>query len=182
MQFDHHTAITWWLTGLPAAGKTTLATLLCARLRALGEPACLLDGDQVRQGLSRDLTFSDDDRKENIRRVAEMSRLLNQSGIHAIVALVSPSRSARDAARAIVGNHQFREIHVATPLAVCQHRDPKKLYAQAANTVGMGMTGVDAPYEAPLAPALTLTHGYTPEQGVERLLLLRSPEAICHVC
>lgn len=144
--------LTWWLTGLPAAGKTTLARALRARLEAAGQTACLLDGDEIRQGLCRDLGFAPADRAENMRRVAELARLLNQSTIHAVVALVSPTTEGRANARRIVGDEHFIEIHVSTALAVCQARDPKGLYARALAQPGMGLTGLDAPYEAPAAP------------------------------
>ena len=156
---------------MPAAGKTTLANLLCQRLRSSGEPACLLDGDLIRQGLCRDLGYSPADRAENVRRVAELARLLNESSIHAVVALISPTIEGRANARSIVGDNRFIEVHVATPLAVCQVRDPKKLYAKAMHTPGMGMTGLDAPYEAPPAPAVVIdTVIVAPGVAVEMML------------
>lgn len=147
---------TWWLTGLPAAGKTTLATRLCKELRQRSLPACLLDGDEVRQGLSKDLGFSMNDREENMRRVAEMARLLNNSGIHAVIALVSPSIAGRSAAKQIIGADSFIEIYVATPLEICRERDPKNLYIKALASKGMEMTGVDSPYEPPINPKFTV--------------------------
>lgn len=179
---------TWWLTGLPAAGKTTLAEALAAALRAAGEPACVLDGDRVRQGLSRDLGFAEADRLEQQRRVAEMAALLNAQGIHAIAALVSPQRAGRAQARAIVGEAAFVEVHVSTPLAVCQRRDPKGLYAEAARRhrlppptaaepapAGQGLTGVDAGYEPPESPALRIDTAQLPlPQAVAALLDCRA--------
>lgn len=150
-------SLCWWLTGLPGAGKTTLATALVAALQQRGEPACLLDGDEIRLGLCRDLGFSPEARHENMRRVAEMACLLNKSGIHAVVALVSPTIDGRALARGIIGEARFLEVHVATPLEVCQARDPKGLYAKARINPAMGMTGVQAGYEAPIAPALSIS-------------------------
>lgn len=163
--------LTWWLTGLPAAGKTTLARALCARLEALGQPACLLDGDEVRRGLCRDLGFAPAQRAENMRRVAELARLLNRSNVHAVVALVSPTVEGRANARRIVGDGAFIEVHVSTALAVCQARDPKGLYARAAAEPGMGLTGLDAPYEAPAAPAARIDTRLVPTDAAVEILL-----------
>ena len=154
---DPNSTLCWWLTGLSGAGKTTLATALVAALRQRGESACLLDGDEVRLGLCRDLGFSPESRHENMRRVAEMACLLNKNGIHAVVALVSPTLEGRALARGIIGQDRFLEVHVATPLEVCQARDPKGLYAQAKTNPAMGMTGVQASYEPPPEPALSLS-------------------------
>ena len=148
--------MTWWFTGLPGAGKTTLATMWADHLKRRQRHAVILDGDDLRRGLSRDLGFSDADRAENMRRVAEVARLLNREGIDALVALVSPTVSGRAAARAIVGAGRFVEVYVSTPLAVCQQRDPKGLYRRAAGNEQFQLTGVQAPYEAPLGAELTL--------------------------
>ncbi|MFZ6770509.1 adenylyl-sulfate kinase [Undibacterium sp. Di26W] len=145
-------AKTWWLSGLPGAGKTTLAQNLADRLRAHALPVCVLDGDELRKGLSHDLGFSPADREEQGRRTAEMARLLNSNGIHAIVALVSPTISGRALARDIVGTQRFIETYVATPLHICQQRDPKGWYARAKNDPALQLTGVSAPYEAPVSP------------------------------
>ncbi|MBD3873689.1 adenylyl-sulfate kinase [Pseudomonas kunmingensis] len=147
---------TWWLTGLPSAGKTTLANALVVRLRADAIPACVIDGDEIRQGLCRDLGFSAADRAENMRRVAELARLINQSGIHAVIALVSPTRQGRARAREIIGGDRFIEVHVATPLAVCEERDPKGLYRRARNGELADLTGISAAYEAPAAPDIRI--------------------------
>lgn len=163
--------LTWWLTGLPAAGKTTLAEALASALQADGRPACVLDGDELRHGLCRDLGFSDVDRAENMRRVAEVAALLNRVGMHAIVALVSPTRDGRDTARGIVGAQRFIEVHVATPLAVCRQRDPKGLYARAAHDQTLGLTGVQAPYEPPLSPELVIDTSRQPVGEAVALLI-----------
>jgi adenylylsulfate kinase len=141
---------TFWLTGLSGAGKTTLAQALAQHLHALGQAVCVLDGDELRAGLCRDLSFSAADREENMRRTAEMARLLNGQGITVIVALISPTASGRAAARQTIGWQQFIEIYVNTPLAICQERDVKGLYTKASQDNSFALTGIAAPYEAPL--------------------------------
>lgn len=142
-------ASTWWFTGLPGAGKTTLALAWAEQLQRQGQPSVVLDGDQLRKGLTRDLGFSSADRAENMRRVAEVAKLFNQAGTHALVALVSPTVEGRSMARQIIGPDGFIEVFVSTPLAVCQQRDPKGLYARAAAQEQFGLTGVQSPYELP---------------------------------
>ncbi|HEV8313484.1 MAG TPA: adenylyl-sulfate kinase, partial [Burkholderiaceae bacterium] len=149
-------ALTLWLTGLPGAGKSTLAAALDERLFELGRHSFVLDGDNLRHGLCSDLGFSAADRHENIRRVAEVARLLNDAGLIVIAALVSPYRADRDLARRVIGSTRFAEVHVAAPLAVCEARDPKGLYRKARAGLMPGLTGIDAPYEVPLSPSLTL--------------------------
>lgn len=149
-------ARTVWLTGLSGSGKSTLAKGLELRLTQAGRLCILLDGDNVRHGLNRDLGFSADDRRENIRRVAEVARLLNDAGVIVITAFISPYAADREMARGIIGDEAFREVHVATPLAVCERRDVKGLYAKARGGALTGFTGVDAPYEEPQSPYLRL--------------------------
>jgi adenylylsulfate kinase len=142
--------LTYWLTGLSGAGKTTLAQALSHRLQNLGQAVCVLDGDELRAGLCRDLGYSAADREENMRRTAEMAQLLNSQRIAVIAALISPSSASRAAARQTIGPPQFIEIYVNTPLAVCQQRDTKGLYAKAIQDSSFALTGIKAPYEPPL--------------------------------
>ena len=166
--------ITWWLTGQPGAGKTTLANELAKRLRQQHLPVCVLDGDEIRKGLSADLGFGPVARRENIRRVAEMACLLNAAGVYAIVALVSPARDDRAMARAIVGAEHFVEVHVATPPGVCEQRDPKGMYAAARRGDIADFTGVSAPYEDPEKPDLAIDTSVTDlADAVDRLIACR---------
>lgn len=160
-------AQTWWFTGLPGAGKTTLTQAWAAHLRIRHDPVVVLDGDELRRGLTRDLSFSPAHREENMRRVAEVARLLNDSGVHALVALVSPTLQGRATAREIIRSEHFVEVFVATPLAVCQARDPKGLYQRAANHEPIGLTGVQSVYEAPLSPDLSInTHAVSVDDAM----------------
>jgi len=150
---------TMWLTGLSGAGKSTLAFALERRLISRGYSCFVLDGDNVRHGLSRDLGFSPADRAENIRRIAEVARMMNQAGLIVISALISPTRDDREMARQIIGPDAFHEIYVNTALQVCERRDPKGLYRRARAGHIPGFTGITAPYEMPLQPALALDTG-----------------------
>jgi adenylyl-sulfate kinase len=156
---------TVWFTGLPGAGKTTIATAVEAHLIDAGRSAYRLDGDNLRHGLCRDLGFSKDDRETNVGRVGEMARLFADAGTIALVALVSPYTDCREKVREL--HHRdglrFLEVFVNTPSEECVRRDPKGLYARAHNGSLSGMTGVDAPYEAPRAPEVELT----PEMDVD---------------
>jgi adenylylsulfate kinase len=149
-------AATVWLTGLPGAGKSTLAYALEKRLFALGRTCYVLDGDNVRHGLNRDLGFSPGDRSENIRRLAEVAKLMCDAGLIVIVAAISPCREDRAAARAIIGAHRFVETYVSTPLECCEARDPKGLYARARRGEIGSFTGISAPYEPPGDAHITL--------------------------
>ncbi|MFG6468679.1 adenylyl-sulfate kinase [Roseateles sp. BYS87W] len=162
-----------WLTGLSGAGKSTLAEALAVQLRALGERVSILDGDVLRQGLCSDLGFSPQDRVENIRRTAEVARLMQQAGLRVIVALISPYAAERAAAAARFGPDEFAEVHVHAPLAVTEARDPKGLYARARRGEIRQFTGIDAPYEAPITPALRIdTSQCSVEAAVQALLNL----------
>jgi bifunctional enzyme CysN/CysC len=148
-----------WFTGLPGAGKSTIAGLVERRLFALGHHTYLMDGDNVRHGLNRDLGFSAADRVENIRRVAEVAALMVDAGLIVLTAFISPFRSERDAARRLLGGAGFLEVHVDAPLALVEQRDPKGLYRKARRGEIRNFTGIDSPYEAPEQPELRLETG-----------------------
>lgn len=154
---------TIWLTGLSGSGKSSVAAEVERRLVASGRPAYLLDGDNLRHGINAGLGFSAADRRENVRRAGEVARLFADAGMVAVVSLISPYRADRDLVRAV---HQrdglpFVEVFVDTPLAVCEERDPKGMYAKARAGEITGFTGIDDPYEAPFTPDLVLR----PEDG-----------------
>jgi bifunctional enzyme CysN/CysC len=146
----------YWFTGLSGAGKSTLASALDRRLSDIGQHCTILDGDNIRHGLTRHLSFSESDRKENIRLVAETAKLMLDAGLVVLVSLISPFRADRDAARALFKPGEFLEVFVDTPLAVAESRDPKGLYAKARSGQLKGFTGIDAPYEAPVQPEVHL--------------------------
>ena len=145
-----------WITGLPAAGKSTVADRLEQKLHAAGVHTYLLDGDNVRHGLNRDLGFTEQDRVENVRRVAEVAKLMVDAGLVVIVSMISPFRSERRMARDLVSEGEFVEIFVDTPLAVCESRDPKGLYKRARAAELINFTGIDSPYEPPEAAEIIL--------------------------
>ena len=151
--------VTVWLTGLSGAGKSTLAVELERRLIDAGRPCYLLDGDNVRAGINRDLGFGPEDRRENIRRIAEVASLLNDAGLIAVTAFISPYREDREMARQIIGAGRFLEVYVNAPLEVCEQRDPKGLYRKARGGEIADFTGVSAPYEAPAAADIVLETG-----------------------
>lgn len=144
-----------WLTGLSGAGKSTIAKSLRLRAIAAGVPVAILDGDDIRRGLSQGLGFGQADRRENIRRIAEVARLLSDQGLVVIVAAVSPMRELRALARNIIGA-AFREVYVSAPLATCERRDVKGLYARARRGEVTKFTGISDAYEAPLQPDLVI--------------------------
>ena len=160
-----------WLTGLSGAGKSTIANLVEKKLLALGKHTYLLDGDNVRHGLNRDLGFTDEDRVENIRRVAELSKLMVDAGLIVLVSFISPFRAERRLARGLFEPHEFHEVHVDTPIAVAETRDPKGLYKKARRGELKHFTGIDSPYEAPEHPEIYLdTTKLSPEQGAEAIV------------
>jgi adenylyl-sulfate kinase len=168
-----HPGTTLWFTGLPASGKSTIAAGVEAQLLGQGRSAYVLDGDNLRHGLNGDLGFSPEDRAENVRRTAEVSALLADAGVVVLVALVSPYRADRAAARAAHDRRglPFLEIHVATTLEECEARDPKGLYARARSGELRGLTGVDDPYEPPESPDLVVGGGGEPiADAVARVL------------
>ena len=145
-----------WFTGLSGAGKSTIANLVERHLHGLGRHTFVLDGDNIRHGLSKDLGFTDADRAENVRRVANVARLMAEAGLVVLVALISPTRLERETAREIAGDVDFLEIFVDAPLSVCEERDPRGLYSKARHGQIAHFTGVDSPYEPPEAPQLHL--------------------------
>jgi bifunctional enzyme CysN/CysC len=173
---------TVWFTGFSGSGKSTVAAAVERRLTEQGRPAYMLDGDNLRQGLNGDLGFSAEERDENVRRVSEVARLFADAGVIALVPLISPYRASRERARAVhdAAELDFLEVFVDTPLALCEQRDPKGLYKKARAGEIKGFTGIDDPYEAPLAPELTLTpDGGDPEaQAGHVLALLRARSII----
>jgi len=158
-----HAGATVWFTGLPGSGKSTIATTVEARLVEAGRSAYVLDGDNLRHGLTADLGFSDADREANVARVAQVARLFADAGTVALVSLISPFRSGREHARRL---HQeaglpFHEVWVDTPLEVCERRDPKGLYARARRGEISGFTGIDSAYEPPERAELVVTTSST---------------------
>ena len=160
-RLNGHKGLVVWFTGLSGAGKSTLANALEAALHARGRRTYVLDGDNIRLGLSRDLGFTDADRAENIRRVAEVARLMMDAGLIVMTAFISPFRAERELARELIGADRHIEIHVSTPLEACEQRDPKGLYRKARRGQLRGMTGIDSPYEPPLHPDLSIDTRHT---------------------
>jgi bifunctional enzyme CysN/CysC len=145
-----------WFTGLSGSGKSTIANALEKELHDLGQRTYILDGDNVRQGLNKDLGFTDADRVENIRRVAEVAKLMMDAGMIVMTAFISPFRAEREMARELIGQENFVEVFVDTPLAVCEQRDPKGLYKKARNGQIPNMTGISSPYEIPENPSFVV--------------------------
>lgn len=163
-------AVTIWLTGLSGAGKSTLANEVEKRLFAMGKYTMLLDGDNVRMGLNQNLGFSEEDRVENIRRIAEVSKLMNDAGLIVLTSFISPFRQDRRNAKNIIGE-RFVEVYISTPLEECEKRDVKGLYKKARNGEISNFTGITSPYEVPEHPDITVdTSKYSPEECVDIIL------------
>jgi len=159
-----------WFTGLSGSGKSTLANALEKELHAQGKRTYILDGDNIRQGLNKDLGFTDADRVENIRRVAEVAKLMMDAGMIVMTAFISPFRAEREMARELIGSDNFIEVFVDTPLEVCEQRDPKGLYKKARSGQLPNMTGVNSPYEPPLKPACVVPSSNQGLEGAIRTL------------
>lgn len=162
-----------WFTGLSGSGKSTIALSLERELDKRGVLCRILDGDNIRSGINRNLGFSKEDRVENIRRIAEVGKLFVDTGIVTIAAFISPTNQLREMAAEIIGKDDFREIYISTPLSVCEQRDVKGLYARARRGEIKDFTGVSAPFEAPEHPALSLdTSKLSLEEAVNQVLQL----------
>jgi adenylylsulfate kinase len=166
--FLNQTARVVWMTGLSGSGKTTLAKYLERKLQSNGYFTKLLDGDNVRSGLNKGLGFSEEDRLENIRRIAEVSKLFLDGGVICINSFVSPTKDIREMAKGIIGEHDFLEVYINTPLEECEKRDVKGLYAKARKGEIKDFTGISSPFEAPETPSIeVLTAGKTIEEAGE---------------
>jgi len=160
-----------WFTGLSGSGKSTIAYTLEHALVQRGHLSYVLDGDNIRFGLNKNLGFSAEDRAENIRRIGEVGKLFVDTGIITLTAFISPYRADRDAARKTLGEGNFFEVHCNTPIEVCETRDPKGLYKKARAGELKGFTGVDDPYEAPLTPEMTIdATNVSPQEAAVRLV------------
>jgi len=160
-----------WFTGLSGAGKSTVANIVEKKLTAMGQHTYLLDGDNVRHGLNKDLGFTDADRVENIRRIGEVAGLMVDSGLIVLTAFISPFRSERAVARSIVANDEFLEVFVDTPLSVAEERDPKGLYKKARRGELKNFTGIDSPYEAPESPEIVVnTAQMSAEEAADKVI------------
>jgi len=166
-----HRSYVLWLTGLSASGKSTLANALECYFYKIGIHTYWLDGDNIRHGLNRDLGFSPHDRKENIRRIAEVAKLFVDAGIVVITSFISPYRADRLMARELVEKGEFVEIYVKAPLYECEKRDPKGLYRKARRSEISNFTGISAPYEEPLNPEIIIeTHKLSVEESVDKVI------------
>lgn len=166
-----------WFTGLSGSGKSTIAIALERELHKRGVLCRILDGDNIRSGINNNLGFSEADRVENIRRIAEVSKLFVDTGIVTIAAFISPNNDIREMAARIIGSNDFLEVYVSTPLEECERRDVKGLYAKARKGEIKNFTGISAPFEAPVHPALTLdTSVLSLEESVAQLLSLVLPK------
>lgn len=172
-QLLHQRGIMIWMTGLSGSGKSTIAIGVERELHRRGILCRILDGDNIRSGINANLGFSEEDRRENIRRIAEIGKLFVETGIVTIACFVSPTNGIRQMAREIIGEKDFREVYIATPLEECERRDVKGLYARARRGEVKDFTGISAPFEAPTDPDLSLdTSQMTLQQEVEAVVEL----------
>lgn len=164
-------AFTIWMTGLSGSGKTTIAKIVERKLHEAGRLTQLLDGDNIRHGLNNNLSFTEEDRKENIRRIAEVNKLFNDCGIITINCFVSPTVAIRKMARDIIGDDSFVEVFVDTPLHICESRDVKGLYKKARKGEIKNFTGIDSPFEPSESPEIVIkTENQTAEESAEHLI------------
>ena len=162
-----------WFTGLSGSGKSTVAMGVERELHKRGVLCRILDGDNIRSGINKNLGFSEEERKENIRRIAEVGKLFVDTGIVTLAAFISPTNESRAMAAEIIGEEDFKEVYISTPLKVCEQRDVKGLYARARNGEIKDFTGVSAPFEVPTSPALALdTSVLSLEESVNKVLEL----------
>jgi adenylylsulfate kinase len=167
-----HTSFVIWFTGLSGSGKSTLANSLEAELFTQGISTYILDGDNTRMGINKDLDFSDQGRKENIRRVAEIAKLMVDSGTVVISSFISPFIADRENAKSIIGAEDFIEVFVECPLEICEQRDVKGLYAKARANLIPNFTGISSPFEAPLSPDITVqTHLMSLEDCLKKIII-----------
>ncbi|MGG3965342.1 adenylyl-sulfate kinase [Heyndrickxia faecalis] len=170
-RLNGHSSAVLWFTGLSGAGKSTLSVAVEQELHGRGIRTYILDGDNIRHGLNKNLGFSPEDRKENIRRIGEVSKLFVDAGVMVLTAFISPYRADRDMVRELVEGNEFVEIYVNCPLEACEQRDPKGLYKKARNGEIQNFTGIDAPYEAPEHPELVVETDKQPlEQAVGQVI------------
>ncbi|MCY8809500.1 adenylyl-sulfate kinase [Bacillus atrophaeus] len=170
-QKNKHQSSILWLTGLSGSGKSTIANAAARELFEQGYQVVVLDGDNIRHGLNNDLGFSDEDRKENIRRIGEVAKLFVQQGTIVITAFISPFREDRKQVRQLVDEGEFHEIYIKCDLDICEQRDPKGLYKKARNGEIPFFTGIDSPYEVPEAPELVLDSGQNEREECKNQLI-----------
>ncbi len=166
-----HKSVILWFTGLSGSGKSTLAHAVEEKLFSMGIHTYVLDGDNIRTGLNKDLGFSEEDRKENIRRIGEVAKLFVDAGLIVLTAFISPYRRDRDFVRNLVEEGEFIEVYVKCPLEVCEQRDVKGLYKKARQGIIKNFTGIDDPYEEPLSPEITVeTDKESVEESVDKII------------
>lgn len=170
---NQHKSVVLWFTGLSGSGKSTLAHAVEEELYQLGLNTFVLDGDNVRHGLNKDLSFSNQDRKENIRRISEAAKLMLEAGIITLTAFISPFKEEREMARSLMPHGDFIEIHCYCPLEVCETRDVKGLYKRARNGEIKDFTGISSPYEAPVKPELKIdTNALSLKESTQKVISL----------